>query len=145
MTEIVLPQHANALGTAFGGTILSWIDVCAAICAQRHCSQVAVTAAIDEMQFLAPISVGDVVILNARINAAFRTSVEVMVRVAVEDRVTRGRTLAADALLTFVSRAKDGTPSEVPPLRLDTEEERERFEEAKARRAERLQRKRAHT
>ena len=70
MTEMVLPQHTNVVGTAFGGVIMSWVDICAAISAQRHCGEVAVTARIDAMEFHAPIRLGDVVRLTARVNAA---------------------------------------------------------------------------
>ncbi len=143
MSEILLPQHANALGTAFGGVVLSWIDVCGAIAAQRHCGRVAVTAAIDDMQFLAPLRVGDVVRLTARVNAAFRTSLEVEVRVEREDIATRARTLCADALLTFVNRDEEGRPVPAPPLAPETEEERKRVEAARERRAARLAKKRA--
>jgi acyl-CoA hydrolase len=143
MTELVLPQHANALGTAFGGTVLSWIDICGAIAAQRHCGRIAVTAAIDEMQFLAPIRVGDVIRLTAMVNAAFRTSVEVEVRVEREDPATMARTLCADAVLTFVNRDDEGRPIPAPPLACETNEERARAEQAVARRSERLARKHA--
>ncbi len=143
MSEIVLPQHANALGTAFGGVVLSWIDVCGAIAAQRHCGRIAVTAAIDDMQFLAPIRVGDVVRLTARVNAAFRTSLEVEVQVEREDIATRERTLCADALLTFVNRDEEGCPVPAPPLAPETDEEEARVRAAKERRAERLAKKRA--
>lgn len=142
MTEIVLPQHANALGTAFGGTVLSWIDVCGAIASQRHCGRIAVTAAIDEMQFLAPIRVGDVVRLTARVNAAFRTSVEVEVLVEREDPTSLERTVCADALLTFVSRGDDGRPAPVPPLACESADEERRRDEALRRREQRLSRRR---
>lgn len=143
MTEIVLPQHANTVGTAFGGTVLSWIDICGAIAAQRHCGRVAVTAAIDEMQFLAPIRVGDVVRLKARVNATFRTSLEVEVWVEVEERGTLKGTLCADALLTYVNRDDDGHPTPTPPLRCETDEECAREQGAHRRRQQRLERKAA--
>jgi len=142
MTEIVLPQHANALGTAFGGTVLSWIDVCAAIAAQRHCGSVAVTASIDGVEFRAPIRQGDVVRVFGRVNAAFRTSVEVEVAVETEDPATMARTLAVDALLTFVNVDAAGRPSPVPALRCETPEETARAEAAVERRRARLLRKR---
>jgi acyl-CoA hydrolase len=141
MTEILLPQHANALGTAFGGAVLSWIDVCGAIAAQRHCGRVAVTAALDEMQFLAPIRVGDVVCLTARVNAAFRTSIEVQVRVEREEPRTMERTLCADALLTFVSRGDDGKPALAPRVLCETEEDEAHERAANRRRTERLKRR----
>ena len=75
MNELMLPQHANALGTAFGGVIMSWIDICAAMAAQRHARCIVVTASMDSIDFLAPISVGDVVNLQAMVNYVGRTSI----------------------------------------------------------------------
>jgi acyl-CoA hydrolase len=138
MTELLLPQHANALGTAFGGSIMSWIDICGAISAQRHCGRIAVTAFVDDLAFLAPVRVGDVVRLTARVNAAFRTSLEVEVRVEREDRETMHRTLCADALLTFVNLDDEGQPCAVPPVKPEGEDDRRRLQEAEARRAHRL-------
>jgi acyl-CoA hydrolase len=138
MTELVLPQHSNVLGTAFGGTVLAWIDVCGAIAAQRHSGRVAVTAAIDQVKFLAPIRVGDVVILSARVTAAFRTSVEVEVEVQVEERGTKNRRLCVDAFMTFVGVDDDGKPTAVPPLLSETADDERRQREAQARRAHRL-------
>jgi acyl-CoA hydrolase len=137
MTEIVLPQHANVLGTAFGGTVLSWVDVCAAVVAQRHCGRVAVTAAIDEVVFRAPIRVGDVVRLRGRVNAVFRTSIEVEVIVERED-TSLARARCVEARLTFVNVGDDGRPVPVPPLLITTDDERQRESEAKERRAQRL-------
>ncbi len=141
MTELVLPQHANSLGTAFGGAILSWIDICAAIAAQRHCGGVAVTAAIDEMEFRAPVHVGDVLCLHARVNAAFRTSLEVECVVERECAGAATRALCADALLTFVARDRDGGSVTAPPLLLETDEDRRRYEAACRRRQARLSRR----
>jgi acyl-CoA hydrolase len=138
MTELVLPQHSNVLGTAFGGTVLAWMDVCGAIAAQRHCGRVAVTAAIDQVKFLAPIRLGDVVVLAARVNAAFRTSVEVEVEVQVEARETRNRTLCVDAFMTFVAVDEARTPVEVPKLLAENAEDRRREREAIERRERRL-------
>ncbi|MFK7986985.1 MAG: acyl-CoA thioesterase [Sandaracinaceae bacterium] len=138
MTELVLPQHGNVLGTAFGGTVLAWIDVCGAIAAQRHCHRVAVTAAIDEVKFMAPILVGDVVVLSARVNAAFRTSMEVEVEVKVEDTTTGNRTLSVDAFMTFVAVDDDRRPCAVPPLIAESAEDQRRVREATKRRERRL-------
>lgn len=140
MTELVLPQHGNVLGSAFGGTVLAWIDVCGAIAAQRHCGRIAVTAALDEVTFKAPIRVGDVVILTARVNAAFRTSLEVEVWVEVEDRVSAARRPCVDAFMTFVA-LDEGSPCPVPPLLAETPEDHERAEAARSRRADRLARR----
>lgn len=143
MTEMVLPQHTNALGTAFGGTVMGWVDICAAIAAGRHCGRVSVTAAIDELVFRAPIKQGDVVVLTAQMNAAFRTSMEVGVHVEVEDAATRTRTICADALLTFVNIDDDGKPMPVPALLCESEEERARAEAALKRKQQRIANKRA--
>ena len=135
MTELVLPQHANAINTAFGGVIMSWIDIGSSIAAKRHCGRVCVTARVDALEFKAPIKVGDVVRLTARINAAFTTSMEIGVRVEREHRGERA--LCADATLTFVNIGDDGRPCPVPPLIPETEDDRHRAAEAAVRRAER--------
>ena len=142
MTELVLPQHGNVLGSAFGGTVLAWIDVCGAIAAQRHCHRVAVTAAIDEVNFLAPITVGDVVVLSARVNAAFRTSMEVEVEVKDEDATTGHRRRCVDAFMTFVAVGEDRKPCAVPPLIAESADDERRRAEAETRRAERLAKRR---
>jgi acyl-CoA hydrolase len=141
MTELVLPQHANAVGTAFGGTVVGWVDICAAIAAQRHAGRVAVTASIDALEFHAPIRVGDLVCLSARVNAVFRSSLEVSVHVEREDRVTRARTLCVHAFLTFVGVDDGGQPTPIPPLSLETDEDRERDRAARSRRDDRLARR----
>ncbi|MGM0578372.1 MAG: acyl-CoA thioesterase [Myxococcota bacterium] len=139
MNEILLPSHANALGTAFGGTIMAWVDVCAAMAAQRHARRVVVTASMDAVSFLAPIKVGQVVTLKGQVNYAGRTSMEVGVRVEAEDPLTADRVHAMSAYLTFVALDADGAPVEVRPLRLETARDRLRHAEAEARRAARLE------
>lgn len=141
MTELVLPHHGNVLGNAFGGSVLAWIDVCAAIAAQRHTNRIAVTAAIDEVRFLEPIKVGDLVVLTAFVNAAFNTSLEVEVEVRVEDAATGRRRLCVDAFTTFVAIDESGRPTRVPPLVLETEDDEARAAAATRRRAERLARR----
>jgi acyl-CoA hydrolase len=138
MTELVLPQHANALGTAFGGTLVSWIDICAAITAERHCGSVAVTALVDEIELRVPIRIGNIVRLRGRVNAAFRTSMEIEVLVSIEETATRTETAAADALLTFVRVDAQGRPTGVPGLALENEDDRRRASQAAERRARRL-------
>ncbi|MBX3275477.1 MAG: acyl-CoA thioesterase [Sandaracinaceae bacterium] len=138
MTELVLPQHGNAIGTAFGGTVLAWIDVCGAIAAQRHANRVAVTAAIDQVQFLAPIRVGDVVVLSARLNAAFRSSMEVEVEVKVEDTRTGQRRRCVDAFMTFVAIDEAGSTCPVPALVAESADDERRAAAAAERRAARL-------
>ncbi|MGB8222564.1 MAG: acyl-CoA thioesterase [Polyangiales bacterium] len=137
MTELVLPQHTNAIGTAFGGVIMSWIDICSSIAAMRHCGRVSVTARVDALEFKAPIKVGDVVCLTARLNAAFTSSMEIGVRVEREDAVTGQRALCADARTTFVNLGDDGKPSPVPPLLSETGEDRRLAAEAADRRHQR--------
>ena len=142
MTELVLPQHTNAIGTAFGGVIMSWIDICASIAAKRHCERVSVTARIEAIEFKAPIKVGDVVRLTARLNAAFNSSMEIGVRVEREHAETGARSLCADARATFVNLGEDGRPMAVPALLAQTEEDRQLAAEAEERR-ERRERRRA--
>lgn len=137
MTELVLPQHTNAIGTAFGGVIMSWIDICSSIAAKRHCGNVCVTARIDALEFKAPIKVGDVVRLTARLNGAFTSSMEIGVRVEREHGQTGERALCADARATFVNLGEGGKPYPVPPLRAVTEEDRRLAAQAAARREER--------
>jgi acyl-CoA hydrolase len=138
MNQLVLPQHTNSLGTVFGGTIMSWIDIGAAMSAQRHARAVVVTASMDQLDFLAPIKGGQLVNLRSAVNYVGRTSMEVGVRVEAEDTLTGERTHAASAYLTFVAIDAAGAPVEVPRLAPETPEEKLRFEEAKARRQQRL-------
>jgi acyl-CoA hydrolase len=137
MTELVLPQHANTVGTAFGGVIMSWIDICSSIAAKRHSGRVCVTARVDALEFKAPIKIGDVVRLTARLNATFTSSMEIGVRVEREHAQTGERALCADARATFVSLGEDGKPCPVPPLRAETEEDKRRASEATERRERR--------
>ena len=143
MTQIVLPGDANALGTAFGGRIMQWIDVAAAVACQRHCRARVVTASMDQLDFVAPIRTGMVVELLAQVNAAFRTSMEAGVRVESENPVTGERIHACSAYLTFVAQDEAGTPAEVPPLVLETDEDRRRCLAGADRRRVRLERSRA--
>ena len=146
MTQMILPSDANSVNTAFGGKVMEWIDICGAVSAQRHCRQVVVTASMDDLHFHAPIKVGWTVTLRSRVIAAFRTSMEVGVTVTAENPLTGDKHMATSALLTFVALTSDGKRIPVPPLALETEEEREAFREADERRKERLSRKQtSHT
>jgi acyl-CoA hydrolase len=138
MTQIVMPGHCNALGTIFGGVIMSWIDVAAAVAAQRLARRNVVTALMDTLVFRAPARIGDVVVVRATVNWAGRTSMEVGVRVEVEDPRTGDRTHTASAFLTFVAVDATGRPVAVPPLVPGDDEERRRFEAAAARRDARV-------
>lgn len=141
MTELVLPQHANAVGTVFGGQVMAWMDICGAIAAKRHCGRTAVTAVVDELVFHAPMHVGDVVRLEARVNAAFNSSVEVEVQVQVENTETLERTRCVAAYMIFVAISDEGKTCGVPGLLCESDEDVRREKEARARREERLARK----
>lgn len=122
MTEYVLPQHANALGGVFGGQIMGWVDLCAAICAQRHSGRMAVTAFVDDLKFEQPVRVGEVVRLDAKITATFRTSMEIEIVVEGEQPASGKRWPCVHARLTFVAIDEAGKPVPVPPLLADTPE-----------------------
>lgn len=121
MTEYVLPQHTNALGGVFGGQIMAWIDLCAAISAQRHSGKMAVTAFVDDLKFEEPVRVGEVVRLEAKVTATFRTSMEIEVVVQGEDATTGRRWPCVTARLTFVAIDENRKPSPVRPLLLDSD------------------------
>lgn len=122
MTEYVLPQHANALGTVFGGQIMAWVDLCAAICSQRHSGKITVTAFVDDVKFQEPVKIGEVVRLHARLTATFRTSMEIEVVVQGEDPRTQRIWPCVDALLVFVAIDASGKPVVVPTLDTSTPE-----------------------
>ncbi len=132
--HIVLPSHTNALGTIFGGVLMSWIDVTAAICAQRHAGQVVVTASIDVLHFLAPARVGDVVNLKARIIYTGSTSMVVRVDAIAENIRNKKSLRCVTADLSFVALDANSKPSPVPPIAPETPEERENFSHAAERR-----------
>lgn len=140
MTQLVLPEHTNALGTIFGGQVAAWIDICAAIAAQRFCRRQVVTVSIDSLRFLNPIQRGHIAIFQATVNAAWGTSMEVGVRVEGEDPMTGDRTHTASAYCTFVALDANGRPTGVPAAIAETAEEQRRKEHAELRRAERLSR-----
>jgi acyl-CoA hydrolase len=143
MTEYVLPTHANVLGSVFGGQILAWLDLCAAICAQRHTGRTAITVCIDELMFERPIKVGQVVVLKARLTAAFRTSVEVLVEVEGEEATTGLRWPCVSAFVSFVAVDENRVPVTVPPLELVTAEEQALAAAALQRREQRLKLRKA--
>lgn len=138
MTQLVLPSHINAIGSIFGGTIMSWIDIAAAIAAQRHSNKEVVTASIDSLSFIAPVYKGWVVNLKASVNFTSRTSMEVGVRVDAENPRTGEVFHTASAYTTFVALGGNGKPIEIPGLVCETEDEKRRFEAGKRRREERL-------
>lgn len=142
MTEHVLPTHTNALGGVFGGQIMAWVDLCAAICAQRHAGSVVVTAGIDELTFERTVRAGQIVRLTARMTAAFRTSMEIFVQVEGEDAIRGEVWPCVSAFVTFVAVDAESRPVPVRPLILTTAEERAAEEAAHARRALRLGKRR---
>lgn len=138
MLELMYPNDANPLGTIMGGRVMHFIDVAAAIAATRHAARHCVTASVDHIDFRAPVRVGDLLVLKASINYTGKTSMEVGVRVEVEDRMTGKRSHTSSAYLTFVALSDTKQPVPVPALVCETEDEKRRFEEAKRRRSERL-------
>ena len=142
MTELVLPTHTNTHGTIFGGVLMSWIDIAAAIVAQRHSGQNCVTASIDELHFLKPIRRGYVVNIFAKITAVHRTSCEVFVTVEGENPQLGERFHTTTAHLTFVSVDGEGKPIPMPELQVETKEEKKKEREAELRREHRIKLKR---
>jgi acyl-CoA hydrolase len=138
MVEVVLPQDANPLGFILGGRVMHLIDIAGAIATHRHCSSHAVTASVDSVDFLNSIRVGELIVLEAQVNRAFKTSVEVGVNVFSENFVTGERKHTTSAFLTFVAIDENRMPHRVPPLVLETAAERRRYIEAGKRRQSRL-------
>jgi acyl-CoA hydrolase len=140
MTQIVMPMHTNGVaGVMFGGVMMQWIDVCAGVAAMRHAGGAVVTASIDRLDFLSPVQVGEIVVLQAQVNSVAKTSLEVGCRVETEDMRLRTRRYVTKAYLTFVAVDAHGKPRALPdPLELDSEEDRRRDSDAHRRRAERL-------
>jgi acyl-CoA hydrolase len=143
MVQVVLPNDANPLGFILGGSVMHLIDIAGAIACHRHTRSLLVTAAVDGLQFLHPIKVGDLIILNARVTAAWSTSLEVEVEVFSEETLTGVRRMTSRAYLTFVSIDREGRRVPIPPLILETEDEKVKAAEADVRRAERLKARQA--
>ena len=138
MTELVLPQHTNAVGSTFGGTIVSWVDIAAATSAMRHARMPVVTASIDALHFLAPVRLGWVVSIKAVVNYSHKTSCEVGVKVVAENPITDEKFHTATAYLTMVALDSNGKPAPMPQIEPETEDEKRRYEAAKERRQNRL-------
>jgi acyl-CoA hydrolase len=138
MVQVVLPNDANPLGFILGGTVMHLIDIAGAIACHRHTRSLLVTAAVDGLQFLHPIKVGDLIILKARVTAVWSTSLEVQVEVFSEETLTGVRRMTSLAYLTFVAIDRDGRRVPIPGLILETEDEKRRAAEAEVRRADRL-------
>jgi acyl-CoA hydrolase len=138
MTELVLPSHTNALGTIFGGQIMSWVDIAAAISAGKHSRRNVVTASLDALHFLAPVKLGHFVHIKATVNFASTTSMEIGVRVDSENPITGEITHCSTAYTTFVALGDHGRPTPVPQIVPETPSEKRRYEAAKQRRASRI-------
>lgn len=146
MAEVVLPNDANPLGNLLGGRLMHFIDIAGAMAAHRHSRSYVVTASMDHLDFLAPVHVGDLLILKSSVNRAFHTSMEVGVKVFVENYITGTRRHVSSAYLTFVAVDQRGRHLPVPPVLPETEEEKQRYEDAGRRRELRkveLERKKA--
>jgi acyl-CoA hydrolase len=139
MTQIVMPMHTNGVaGVMFGGIMMQWIDVCSGVAAMRHAAGAVLTASIDRLDFLSPVNVGEIVILQAQVNFTARTSMEVGCRVETEHMHSGQRRYVTKAYLTFVAVDELGRPRPVRPLELVTDEDQRRHREAMQRREARL-------
>jgi acyl-CoA hydrolase len=132
-------MHTNGVsGVMFGGVMMQWIDVCAGVSAMRHARGAVLTASIDRLDFLSPVQVGEIVVLQAQVNYVARTSMEVGCRVETEDMRTRSRHYVTKAYLTFVAVDDEGKPRPIEKLAIATDDDRRRQAEAEQRRTERL-------
>jgi acyl-CoA hydrolase len=145
MSHLVLPQHANVHGSVLGGTVMHWIDLAAAVVANRHCRRPVVTAAIDDMSFQAPILIGELALIHAHITLVDKSSMEIRVDVESENLLSGERRKTSTAYVTFVAIDPiTRRPVPVPPLILETEEEKSEHVRALERRRLRLERRRAN-
>src|SRR5712691_7999346 len=139
MTQIVMPMHTNGVaGVMFGGIMMQWIDVCAGVAAMRHAHGAVLTASIDRLDFLSPVRVGEIVVLQAMVNYVARTSMEVGCRVETEDMRTRTRRYVTKSYLTFVAVDEHGKPRPLGPLEVASDEDHRRSHDAERRRRDRL-------
>lgn len=129
-THIVLPDDTNTLGNLMGGRLMYWMDVVAAVAAQRHCRRVVVTASVNSISFNHPIKLGDVVTLEAKVSRSFNSSMEVFIEVWVEDHRTRERSKCNEAIFTFVAVDQMGNTINVPELIAESDVEKQRFDGA---------------
>lgn len=137
-SEFALPNDANTLGNVLGGKVMHLVDLAAALAGLRHARCPVVTASVDHMSFLHPIHIGQLIVLRSSVNRVFRTSMEIGVRVEVENLVSGEIRHTSSAYLTFVALDKNGSRLAIPPVIPETEEQKRRYEEAEERRAYRL-------
>lgn len=144
-SEFALPNDANTFGNVLGGKVMHLVDLAGAIAAIRHARCPVVTASVDNMSFLHPVHLGHLIVLHASVNRVFYTSMEVGVRVEVEQLATGEKKHTSSAYLTFVALGNNGKPTVIPPVIPETDEEKRRYEEALVRREMRLQMRRTKT
>jgi len=138
MTQLVLPNDTNNLNALLGGRLMEWMDICAAISAQRHSNRICVTAGVDDLVFHQPIHLGEVVTLQASVNRVFGTSMEVGVKVIAENQLTGDRRVANTAYMTFVAVDDHNLPTSIHQIYPQTAVEKKRYAEAHVRRNHRL-------
>lgn len=141
LTQLMMPEHANAIGKVHGGWLMKMVDEAGGISAMRHAGRPCVTVAMDRMMFHSPVEVGDLVCCDAKVTYVGKSSVEVRVRVTAENPITGETTHTNSANVVYVAIDDGARPVGVPDLELETDEERERFELARQRQAERLAQK----
>jgi uncharacterized protein (TIGR00369 family) len=141
LSQLMHPEHANLLGNVHGGWIMKLVDEAGALACMRHAQRKVVTVAIDSMTFREPIRIGDLIILNAEVSYAGRTSMEAEVHVSAENPITGERTYTNTAYLVYVALDDEGRPTSVPALHAETEEEKRRMEKAQERQERRLKNK----
>lgn len=138
MSELILPNDTNVLGNLMGGRLMHWMDIAAAIAAQKHCNCPVVTASVDNVSFSNPIKLGNLLTIEAKLTRSFNTSMEVYLRVWGEDLTAQYKYLSNEAYLTFVALDPNGKPRKVPELIPETDEEKRMFDGALRRRQLRL-------
>lgn len=138
MSELVLPNDTNTLGNLMGGRLMHWMDIAAAIAAQKHCNCAVVTASVDNVSFSNPIKLGNILTIEAKVVRAFNTSMEIYMKVWGEDLSAQYKYLTNEAYATFVALDPNGRPRKVPPIIPQTDEEKEMYDGAMRRRQVRL-------
>lgn len=141
LSQLMHPEHANLLGNVHGGWIMKLVDEAGALACMRHAQRKVVTVSIDSMVFREPIRIGDLIVLNAEVSFAGRTSMEAEVHVIAENPITGERTYTNTAYLVYVALDDVGRPTSVPALKAETEEEKLRMEKARERQKRRLKNK----
>lgn len=139
MNELVMPNDTNPLGNLMGGRLMQWMDICSAISAQRHCNRNVVTVAVDSVEFKSAIKLGEVVVIEGEVTRAFKSSMEIALEVWAENVRTGDRRLCTTSFYTFVALDADGNTIPVPEIIPETDFEKERYKQAKERRAMRLE------